>query len=137
MDELPSANLEFTITRSEGICRPMKYILQVSIEPHQFRDRDIIAGDAALDFVNTVTGRDQSPRDWLDSYTRLLEWSAFVELLPKRVLHTLARNAKREPAAAAVALARAKALPEALFGLLSPIISRRPPPKTALALFPD
>ena len=76
----------------------MKTILEVRIEPHHFRNRDIIGGDAALDFVNTVTGRDQSPRDWLDSYPRLLEWAAFVHLLPKRVLGALAKKAKKEPA---------------------------------------
>jgi hypothetical protein len=74
----------------------MKKILQVRIESHNFRNRDIIGGDAALDFVNTVTGRDRSPRDWLDSYPRLLEWAAFVHLLPKRVLRALAKKAQKE-----------------------------------------
>jgi predicted RNA-binding Zn ribbon-like protein len=112
----------------------MASALQVTIESHQFRNRDVIGGDAALDFVNTVTGRDQRPRDWLDSYARLLEWSAFVHLLPKRVLRALARDAQKKPAAAAIALARAKALREALFGLLTAIVSKRAPPKRALAL---
>ena len=112
----------------------MKTVLPVKIEPHSFRNRDIIGGDAALDFVNTVTGRDHSPRDWLDSYERLLEWAAFVHLLPKRVLRALAKKAQKEPAAAASALARAKVLREALFELVTRIISRRAPPKRALAL---
>jgi hypothetical protein len=43
-----------------------------TIESHEFAARDFIGGDAALDFINTVTGRDQQPRDWLDSYARLL-----------------------------------------------------------------
>jgi len=43
---------------------------------------DFIGGDAALDFVNTVTGRDETPRDWLDSYARLLEWAGRAKLLP-------------------------------------------------------
>src|SRR5438094_6399619 len=64
----------------------MKTVLEVRTESHHFRNRDIIGGDPALDFVNTVTGRDQSPHDWIDSYPRLLEWAAFVHLLPKRVL---------------------------------------------------
>src|SRR5206468_11261165 len=97
----------------------MKSILPVAIESHQFRNGDINGGDAALDFVNTVTGRDQSPRDWLDSYPRLLEWAAFVHLLPKRVLRTLAKKADEEPAAAAIELARAKVLREALFELVT------------------
>jgi predicted RNA-binding Zn ribbon-like protein len=112
----------------------MKSVLQVKIEPHQFRSRDTIAGDAALDFVNTVTGRDQSPRDWLDSYARLLEWAAFVQLVPKSVLRALAKKAQKNPAAAGIALARAKVLREALFGLVTRIISRRAPPKSTLAL---
>src|SRR6266700_3702235 len=93
----------------------MKTVLEVRTESHHFRNRDIIGGDPALDFVNTVTGRDQSPRDWLDSYPRLLEWAAFVHLLPKRVL-------------------RAMVLREALFELVTRIVSRRAPTKSALAL---
>ena len=93
----------------------MKSVLTVRIESHQFRNRDIISGNAALDFVNTVTGRDQSPRDWIDSYVRLLEWAAFVHLLPERILRALAKKAQAKPRAAAMALVRAKDLREALF----------------------
>src|SRR5881394_3783308 len=112
----------------------MKANLQVRIESHPFSTDDLIGGDAALDFINTVTGRDQSPRDWLDSYARLLEWAAFVQLVPKSVLRALAKKAQKNPAAAGIALARAKVLREALFGLVTRIISRRAPPKSALAL---
>ena len=112
----------------------MKSYLQVRIETHRFSPGDLIGGDAALDFVNTVTGRDQSPRDWLDSYPRLLEWAAFVHLLPKRVLRALAKKAQKEPAAAAIALARAKKLRETLFALVTGIVSGSAPPKNTLAL---
>src|SRR5437016_13082112 len=112
----------------------MKTVLEVRTESHHFRNRDIIGGDPALDFFNTVTGCDESPRDWLDSYPRLLEWAAFVQLLPKRVLRALAEKAQKEPAAAAIALARAKVLREALFELVTRIISRRAPPESALGL---
>lgn len=115
-------------------CQPMKRILQVAIEKHRFRDRDVIGGDAALDFINTVTGRDLRPRDWIDSYARLVEWAAFVRLLPEKPLRVLARKARKDPAAATIALARAKVLREALFGLLTAIISKRTPPQKALAL---
>jgi predicted RNA-binding Zn ribbon-like protein len=112
----------------------MKLSLPVTIESHQFAPRDFIGGDAALDFINTVTGRDQSPRDWLDSYARLLEWAALVHLLPKKMLTALTRKAQSEPAAAAVALARAKVLRETLFALVTGIVSGSAPPKAALAL---
>lgn len=112
----------------------MKISLQVIAAAHRFSQRDIISGDAALDFVNTVNGRDQSPADRLDSYARLLEWATLVHLLPQRTLRALKRKAQSEPAAAARALARAKALREALFALVTGIISGRAPPKDALAL---
>ena len=112
----------------------MKSYLPVTIESHRFVSRDFIGGDAALDFINTVTGRDQSPRDWLDSYPRLLEWAALVRLLPKNILRALARKAKSEPALSAAALARAKVFREALFALITGIVSGSTPSKAMLAL---
>jgi predicted RNA-binding Zn ribbon-like protein len=112
----------------------MKSSLPVIIESHQFAPRDFIGGDAALDFINTVTGRDQSPRDWLDSYTRLLEWAALVHLLPENILRALAKKSKSEPRAAAAALARAKVFRETLFALITGIVSGSAPPKAMLAL---
>lgn len=110
----------------------MKAASTVIVEPHEFSARDFIAGDAGLDFVNTVTGRDQTPRDWLDSYDRLLDWAAQVQLLPPATLRALTRQAKSEPALAASALTRAKALRESQFALLSAIIAGESPPKSAL-----
>jgi len=115
-------------------CQPMKVHLQVRIESHPFSTGDLIGGDAALDFINTVTGRDQSPRDWLDSYMRLLEWAALVRLLPENILRALARRAKTQPKAAAAALTRAKVFRETLFALVTGIVSGSAPPKTTLAL---
>jgi len=112
----------------------MKSYLPVTIESHRFVSRDFIGGDAALDFINTVTGRDQSPRDWLDNYPRLLEWAALVRLLPKNILRALVRKAKSEPALAAAALARAKVFREALFVLITGIVSGSTPSKAMLAL---
>ncbi|MGH8251775.1 MAG: CGNR zinc finger domain-containing protein [Steroidobacteraceae bacterium] len=104
------------------------------IEAHRFEPRDFVGGDPALDFINTVTGRDVEPRDWLDSYARLLEWAEGAELLPAKMLRRLARKAEAEPAAAEAALARARALREALFVLVAAIADDRAPPKQSLAL---
>jgi predicted RNA-binding Zn ribbon-like protein len=111
----------------------MKDSLQV-IANHRFAPRDFIAGDVALDFVNTVAGRDRKPRDRLDGYMRLLEWSAETDQLPGKLLRTLARMAQAEPAAAAKALTRAKALREAMFAIVTAVITENAPPKAALAL---
>ena len=116
--------------------QPMKQTLRV-IENHRFTERDFIAGEAALDFVNTLAGRDQSePRDRLDGYERLLEWAAHANLLPGKRLRALAHLAQREPAAAAKALARAKMLRESLFAVVSALAAGRAPSAEALARFP-
>jgi predicted RNA-binding Zn ribbon-like protein len=112
----------------------MKSRTPVVVEAHHFSADDIIGGDAALDFVNTVTGRDESPRDWLDSYERLLEWATLVQLLPETNLRALRRRLRNEPAVAARALAQVKVLREALFALLNSIISGNVPPRNAVAL---
>jgi predicted RNA-binding Zn ribbon-like protein len=45
-------------------------------EAHTFVERDFISGDPVLDFVNTVTGRNARPRDWLADEAALRQWSA-------------------------------------------------------------
>jgi predicted RNA-binding Zn ribbon-like protein len=114
--------------------QPIKRTLQVMVEPHTFSARDFVGGDPALDFVNTVTGRDQSPRDWLDSYARLIDWAALVSLFPRDVLQRLTKEAKRKPAEAMRALARAKTQREQLFALLTNSIGGRAPSDDALVL---
>jgi predicted RNA-binding Zn ribbon-like protein len=104
-----------------------------TIESHEFAAGDFIGGDSALDFVNTVTGRDRQPRDWLDSYARLLEWARLVRLLPEKNLRALTKKLRGEPAAATRALSRAKDLREELFTLVSAVASGNAPPKSALA----
>ncbi len=110
----------------------MKSVLQVIVEPHTFSAGDFIGGDPALDFVNTVAGRDQSPRDWLDSYERLLEWAALVRLFPRHILQRVAREAKKDSVAAGRALARAKAMREELFALLAAITGKGTVSKDAM-----
>jgi predicted RNA-binding Zn ribbon-like protein len=102
------------------------------IEPHHFKAADFIGGDAALDFVNTVTGRDAQPRDWLDGYPRLLEWAGRAKLLPPKTLRALAHRTERDPGAAARALEKAKRLRETLYEIASGIATRRAPSPEAL-----
>ena len=104
------------------------------IEAHRFAAKDFVGGDAALDFVNTMTGRDVRPRDWLDNYQRLLVWAGRAKLLPSKSLAALARRAERDPGAAARALAKAKRLREALFEIGSAITRRRAPSPEALEI---
>lgn len=107
------------------------------IESHRFVPADFIAGDAALDFVNTVTGRDGQPRDWLDGYGRLLEWAGRAKLVPPKTLAALSRRAERDPGAAERALAKAKRLRETLFEIGHAIAKRRTPSPEALERLRD
>jgi predicted RNA-binding Zn ribbon-like protein len=112
----------------------MKPSLQV-IENYRFGAEDFVGGEAALDFVNTVSGRDESaPRDRLDSYERLLDWAAHANLLPGKRLRALARRAQSDPGGAARALERAKRLREGLFAIVSALAAGRSPPGEALDL---
>jgi predicted RNA-binding Zn ribbon-like protein len=108
--------------------------MTLTVISHDFSSKDIIAGDPALDFVNTVTARDREPIDWIDGYPRLLEWAALAELLPQNILRSLADKARKDPTGAAAALKRAKQLREALFAMLSGIIAGTAPKKESLAL---
>jgi predicted RNA-binding Zn ribbon-like protein len=112
----------------------MKSVLQV-IAGHRFETADFVGGDAPLDFINTVSGRDQgTPRDRLDGYGRLLEWAAHADLLPGRVLRTLAQKAQANPAEASAALARAKRLRETMFAVVASVAIGKAPAKADLEL---
>lgn len=76
-------------------------------EKHKFRTADLVAGNVALDFINTVTARDTSPRDWLDGYQSLLEWARFSPEFKAKDLDALSRKAEQDPAGAKAAIARA------------------------------
>lgn len=76
-------------------------------EKHTFRSADLIAGNVALDFINTVTARDTSPRDWLVSYQSLIDWARFSSEFKKNDLDALSLVAEQDPAGAKAALTRA------------------------------
>lgn len=101
---------------------------------HSFRPADLVGGHLALDFVNTVNGRDGSPVDWLDSPSRLLEWAALTAEFPRSLLSDLRTRALREPALAAKALSRARGLREVLFSVFAALARGRRPPADSVAL---
>lgn len=111
----------------------MKGISPVIVANRRFTATDFVGGDPALDFINTVTGRDKSPHDWLDSYERLVEWSELVGLLPRKYSRGL-REKMRDEKSASRALARAKELREALFAIFSAMSRDTTPSRTDLAL---
>ncbi|WP_244122291.1 CGNR zinc finger domain-containing protein [Burkholderia latens] len=103
------------------------------MEAHTFEVRDFIGGHAVLDFVNTVTGRDETPRDWLPDYPAYLAWLAASAQFPASDLKRLATRAAQAPAAAERALRDARRLREALFGILDALAHRASPDAADLA----
>lgn len=103
---------------AEGPAGPSNYHhvkrTKVITEKHTFRTADLVAGNVALDFINTVTARDTSPRDWLDSYQSLLGWARFSPEFKSKDLDALSLMAEQNPAGAKAALTRATRLRETL-----------------------
>jgi predicted RNA-binding Zn ribbon-like protein len=99
---------------------------------HEFRGQDLVAGHVSLDFANTVTARDTQPRDWLDGYPRLIEWSRLAGLIDNRVAARLLASADRSPREAGAALVRARRLREALHDVCVALLTQRAPPKAQL-----
>ena len=100
---------------------------------HDFQPKDFVGGHAALDFANTVTARDTSPRDWLDGYPRLIEWARQAGVVDSRVGAQLLASADHTPREAAATLGRARKLREALHDVFVALLVRRSVPATALA----
>jgi predicted RNA-binding Zn ribbon-like protein len=99
---------------------------------HEFRPKDIIAGNAALDFVNTVTARDTTPQDWLDGYARFIEWAALAGLLDSRAAASLRTQAGDAPREAGSALARARRIREAIHDACVALLEERAVPAAVL-----
>ncbi len=93
-----------------------------------------VGGHDALDFANTVSWRHQ-PReiDYLRQYHSLMAWSRQTGFLSAREAKSLRHLAGRFPRKAAAALARARALREAIFSIGRAITRNAAPPPDAVA----
>lgn len=100
---------------------------------HNFQAHDLVGGDLALDFVNTVTARDSEPSDWVDGFDALLGWAGLTGAFAKKDLAALAAMAGAEPARTTAALARCRALREGLCSVLYAMIGGRAPAASDLA----
>ena len=105
----------------------------VKVISREFSPGDLVGGHCALDFVNTVTARNTAePRDWLDSYDRLLEWAELAGIIDGKARATLSKRAAAP--AAARALTSAKQLREALHNVYSAIFSWKRVPQADLKI---
>jgi len=84
---------------------------------HHWIPRDIVGGNLALDLVNTVSGWNNDPEDWIPDIASFLVWARTSGVLRTREQNEAARHAEDSPAAAERALASVKELRFALWGL--------------------
>ena len=86
---------------------------------HRFSAADLCAGHLALDFLNTAASLNRGPRDWLDGYTRLVEWAGLAGICdPDRQQQLFAASAQH-PRAGDEALTRVRVFRAALYELVS------------------
>ena len=88
------------------------------VVPHQFAIADLCAGHVVLDFINTAAGLNRDPRDWIDSYARLVAWAELARICDLELAHELLARARVDPAEGQDALARARRLRSALYTLV-------------------
>jgi predicted RNA-binding Zn ribbon-like protein len=93
----------------------------------------LVGGHRALDFVNTLGGRKETPDDeYLHDYSHLLAWSERTALIDSDAAAALARGARRRPRAAAAALAAALAFRDHLDAVLRATLAGGAPRDTDL-----
>lgn len=105
----------------------------MSDQHYTFQTADLVGGHIVLDLVNTVTGRDSRPTDWLDSYDRLLEWAALSSAFDPATLRALRQISAANPHAAKLALARLRELREAVYQILVATLRDNQAPPDAVA----
>ena len=103
----------------------MKSALTVNVVSHKFIDADFIAGHPVLDFINTVTGRDELPQDWLDSYAKLIIWAKKADLLPLDTLKDLTEKIANNELETEQAFLQLKVLREELFSLFYGLMAKQ------------
>lgn len=88
------------------------------VVPHQFTLGNLCAGHVVLDFVNTAAGLNRDPRDWLDSYVRLVEWARLAGFCDADLCQALIALDRKDPASGHDALRRVRLLRSALYKLV-------------------
>ncbi len=99
---------------------------QIKLVNHRWIRRDIVGGNPALDLVNTLSGWNHEPEDWIPDIASFLVWARTCRALDEREKNEAARLAKSSPAAAERVLASAKELRFALWGLIDSLEHRQP-----------
>lgn len=95
-------------------------------------DLELVGGDPALDFANTVDGPLHDPIESLHEYGDLAAWAAYAGVVDAEMAEGLAAAARKRPAAATRALERARGLRAAIYVTFRAVADGDRPPADAL-----
>src|ERR1700741_3020810 len=88
--------------------------------PNPFAEKSVVGGRLSLDFTNTTSRHPPDPEgEWLHDYTELVWWGLRTEVLRESEAEALFARGQGEPAAAEEVFARAMALREAIYRLVT------------------
>jgi predicted RNA-binding Zn ribbon-like protein len=106
------------------------------VEERRIEDLDLVGGDPALDFVNTLGGVRQGPWDdeWLLDYRDLAAWLSHAGLLPESAVTHLLDRAGADCAEARRAHSDALMLREAMYRVFAAQARHAQPPVEDLAM---
>jgi predicted RNA-binding Zn ribbon-like protein len=93
---------------------------------HRWIPRDIVGGNSALDLVNTVSGWNHDPEDWVPDIASFLVWTQMSRLLDRREKNEAVRRGEASPVAAERVLASMKELRFALRGIIDSLEHCKP-----------
>jgi predicted RNA-binding Zn ribbon-like protein len=91
--------------------------------PRTLANLDLVAGNPALDFANTINSRVAPEHDYLGSFGDVVSWAERVGVAPPR-----ARQVSHDPDATARALRQAQRLREAIYRSFSAVAAGEAPP---------
>ena len=100
-------------------------IIPMTLVNHSWIPRDIVGGNLALELVNTVSGWNSDPEDWVPDIASFLVWARTCGVLDEGEQHAAARHANNSSPAAERVLASVKELRFALRGLIDTLEHRR------------
>jgi predicted RNA-binding Zn ribbon-like protein len=99
-------------------------------QPPQF---ELVAGNAGLDFINTLDDRFTEPKELLTSYADLVRFGEDSEILTPSDADILLKQSGAEPEKAQKALRKAVELREAMYAIFEAIAKKKRVPIPALA----
>ena len=93
---------------------------------------DLVGGNVALDFANTINSRTAPEHDYIDTYEDLVAWAERVEILTADAVQALVEHADMDRRGAERVLRRTHRMRDAIYQTFSAVAAAEPPLATDL-----